>query len=90
MKRFIFVVAALAISSSAFAQGNGPVRQGNLCWAAMDQRGYGFWDSCADAREIALRNREDGRRDKHDEPRTFIRDMNTFGGGGGGGGGGGR
>jgi len=83
----MFVVAILAISSSAFAQMNGPVRQGSKCLATTDQRGFGFLDQCADAREIAERGRQDGRRGRFHEARTAIPD--SFGNGGGGGAGGG-
>jgi hypothetical protein len=88
MKKFLLVLAAVAISTSAFAQTNGPVRQGGKCWAAIDQRGFGFWDSCAGRQEIAQRGKEDGRRGTFDEARTTNRDSigNAAGGGGGGGG----
>jgi hypothetical protein len=90
MKRLILVLAAVAISTSAFAQGGGPVRQGNKCWANMDQRGFGFWDECAGHTEAAQRGRQQGLTRTFDVPRTIGGDniANTAGGGGGGGGGG--
>jgi hypothetical protein len=87
MKRFLLVMAALAISTSAFAQANGPVRQGNKCWAITDQRGFGFWDTCASHQEILDRNKRSGTRDIYDQARTNY-DTSMPGGGGGGGGGG--
>jgi hypothetical protein len=92
MKKFLLVLAAIVISTSAFAQANGPVRQGNKCWAAIDQRGFGFWDSCADRQEIVERGKQDGRHFTFDEARTVSPDSigNAAGGGGGGGGGGGK
>jgi len=91
MKRLILVLAAVAISTSAFAQANGPVRQGGKCWANTDQRGFGFWDACADAREIAQRGQLQGLTRNFDQPRTVAADniSNSAGGGGGGAGGGG-
>jgi hypothetical protein len=90
MKRLILVLAALAISTTAFAQAGSPVRQGNKCWAATDQRGFGFWDVCADRQETARRGLEQGRTGSFDAPRTVAADNigNAAGGGGGAGGGG--
>jgi hypothetical protein len=89
MKRFILVLAAVAISTSAFAQAGGPVRQGSKCWANMDQRGFGFWDKCASTRESALRGQQQGLTNPVDGPRTVGIDTIANGGGGGGAGGGG-
>ena len=89
MKRLILVLAAVAVSTSAFAQAGGPVRQGTKCWANTDQRGFGFLDTCADAREIAQRGREQGLTRQFDAPRTVTAiDVGNGGGGGGAGGGG--
>ena len=50
MKRVLLIAGIVAISTAAFAQANGPIRQGNKCWAVTDQqRGFGFWDNCADS-----------------------------------------
>jgi hypothetical protein len=91
MKRLILVLAAVAVSTSAFAQANGPVRQGGKCWANTDQRGFGFWDACADRTELAQRGRQTGITVTFDQPRTVAADniSNSAGGGGGGAGGGG-
>jgi hypothetical protein len=91
MKQFLLVVAALAVSTSAFAQAGGPVRQGTKCWAVTDQRGFGFLDQCADPQEIAKRGKQDGRIGRFDEARTVSADTigNGSGGGGSGAGGGG-
>jgi hypothetical protein len=89
MKRLILVLAAVAISTSAFAQAGGPIRQGNKCWANMDQRGFGFWDQCADAREAAQRGQLQGLTRQVDTPRTVTSVDIANGGGGGGAGGGG-
>jgi hypothetical protein len=90
MKRLLLVVAAVAVSTSAFAQAGGPVRQGNKCWAAMDQRGFGFWDQCADTREVTRRGQQQGLTRAFDLPSTIAADniANSAGGGGGAGGGG--
>lgn len=92
MKRILLVIAALAMSSSAFASAGGPIRQGDKCWAAVDQRGFGFWDECADPRTRARRNRQDGIYRTFDRSRTVIGGTigNSAGGGGAGGGGNGR
>jgi hypothetical protein len=91
MKRLILALAAVAISTSAFAQAGGPIRQGNKCWAVTDQRGFGFLDQCADAREVAARGQLQGLTRQFDQPRTVAADNigNAAGGGGGGAGGGG-
>jgi hypothetical protein len=92
MKRFLLVAAALVISTSAFAGAGSPVRQGNKCWAETDrQRGFGFWDQCADRAEIARRAIIEGRQGRFDEAVTISADAlaNAGGGGGGGGAGGG-
>jgi hypothetical protein len=91
MKRLILVLAAVAISTSAFAQGGGPIREGGKCWANTDQRGFGFWDACADRAELAQRGRQQGLTRQFDQPRTIAGDniANSAGGGGGAGGSGG-
>lgn len=88
MKRILLVLAAVAISSSAFAYG-GPVRQGNKCWAKVDQRGFGFWDRCADPQLRARLNRQQGIYRSFDRSRTVIGGTVGNGAGGGGAGGGG-
>jgi hypothetical protein len=57
MTRILFVIAALATSTSAFAAStyadpNGPIRSGNKCWAISDARGFGYWDACASKQEV--------------------------------------
>ena len=86
MKTLILALAALTITSSAFADAGGPVRNGNKCWAATDQRGYGFWDKCATGQFLAQINQRQG---LHSVPQPVTQVSATQGGGDGGGGGGG-
>jgi hypothetical protein len=88
MKRFLLVAAAIVISTSAFAQAGGPVRQGNKCWVLTDARGFGFWDQCADQKELDRENK--GHRGMFDRAVTSSTGVGVGGDGGGGGGGGGR
>jgi hypothetical protein len=88
VKTFILVVAALTVSTAAFAEPNGPTRRGDKCWVVMDQRGFGFWDRCATGQELTSRNRQEGLHLKTPQPRT-ISNVGPAGPGGGGGGGGG-
>jgi hypothetical protein len=87
MKTFILVVATLAVTTSAFAEAGGPVRQGNKCWAASDARGYGFWDKCATGHYLSEINQRQGLTNVP-QPVTPTALSNGGGDGGGGGGGG--
>jgi hypothetical protein len=86
VKTFILVVAALTVSTAAFAEPNGPARRGNKCWVTMDQRGFGFWDRCATGQELSDRNRQEGLHLQTPQPKTRS-NMGLAGPGGGGGGG---
>jgi hypothetical protein len=90
MKQFLLVVAALAVSTSAFAQAGAPVRQGTKCWAVTDQRGFGFLDQCADPREIAELKKYGHLGLAMPKTITGSSISNSGGGGGEGGGGGGK
>ena len=93
MKHVLLVFATVVISTSAFAGPGGPVREGKKCWVNVDtQRGFGFWDRCADPQVRATLNRRQGIEETLDRPRSSFggEDTTTSGGGGGGGGGGGR
>ena len=85
MKTLILVLAALTVTTSAFAQGGGPVRSGNKCWAATDQRGFGFWDKCATGHLLAEISKETG---THGFSHAATMTTTSFGGDGGSGGGG--
>src|SRR5581483_6392421 len=95
MKRVLFAMAVLAVSTSAFAQSridpNGPIRQGGKCWAVSDPRGFGYFDSCASKSEAAEINKNKGVTTVEiDVAKSQIeRGSGTSGDGGGGGGGGG-
>lgn len=58
MKKVVFTFAALAVSTPAWSvpyfDANGPIRNGNQCWAVTDSvRGHGYWDECASQTEAA-------------------------------------
>ncbi len=36
------------------------MRSGNKCWAATDQRGFGFWDKCATGQFLTQINQQHG------------------------------
>jgi len=91
MKRFLLVIAAVVISTSAFADAGGPTRKGNKCWAVTDHaRGFGFWDHCADTTQGLDVDKHQGRTLKFDRAATPDSGVGNGGDGGGGGGGGGR
>ncbi|MDI3469341.1 MAG: hypothetical protein OJF62_001404 [Pseudolabrys sp.] len=90
MKRFLLVAAALVISTSAFADAGGPIVRGHKCWAQTDQRGFGFWDQCADRHELARRAGRDGLTTLYPAAVTVGVGSTISNGDGGGGGGGGR
>jgi hypothetical protein len=85
MKTTILVLAALTVTTTAFAEAGGPIRSGNKCWAATDQRGYGFWDKCATGQLLAEINQRQG---LHSVPAP-VSPVSAFQGGGDGGGSGG-
>ena len=87
MKTLILVLAALTVTTTAFAQAGGPTRSGNKCWAATDQRGFGFWDKCATGQFLAQINQQHGTRGITHAVTTTNP---SSGGGDGGGGGGGK
>ena len=87
MKTVILVLAALTVTTSAFAQGGGPIRQGNKCFALTDQRGYGFWDKCAQGAVLADIQQRQG---THGVTHAATITNPTQGGGGDGGSGGGK
>jgi len=87
MKTAILVLAALTVTTTAFAEAGGPVRSGNKCWAATDQRGYGFWDKCASGQFLTQINQQNG---TLGVTHALTRTTTSFGGGDGGGGGGGK
>ena len=90
MKTFIIVFAALTVTTAAFADAGGPIRNGSKCWAMADQRGYGFWDKCARGQRLSDINQRQGLRDTP-QPETITSvTSGADGAGGGGGGGGGR
>lgn len=89
MKRILFVMAVLATSTSAFADANGPIRQGNKCWAINDSRGFGYWDTCASRQELQESAKYKGVITMIDEARTQGNRGSGEGGGSGGGSGGG-
>ena len=85
MKTLILVLAALTVTTSAFAQNGGPMRQGNKCFAITDQRGYGFWDKCAQGQLLADIQQRQGVHSVTHAATQF--DVSNGGGGDGGGGG---
>lgn len=86
MRTALLVLAALTVTTTAFAEAGGPIRSGNKCWAATDQRGYGFWDKCATGQLLAQINQRQG---LHNVPAPVSPVSALQGGGDGGGGGGG-
>jgi hypothetical protein len=99
MKRILFAMAALAVSTSAFAQNynyidpNGPIRHGKQCWAVNDARGFGYLDACAsklEQQEIAKKTGIVTTVDVAKSQRDGNEGGGTGGGSGGSGGGGGR
>ena len=86
MKTIILALAALSVTTAAFAEAGGPIRSGNKCWAATDQRGYGFWDKCAAGQLLAEINQRQG---LHGVTHAVTMTATSFGGGDGGGAGGG-
>jgi len=86
MKTLILALAALTVTTAAFAEAGGPIRSGNKCWAVTDQRGYGFWDKCATGQLLAQINQQQG---IYGITHAVTRTTTSFGGGDGGGGGGG-
>jgi len=87
MKTLILAFAALTMTTAAFAEAGGPVRSGNKCWAATDQRGYGFWDKCATGQLLAQISQQTG---THGVTHAATMTTTSFGGGDGGGAGGGK
>jgi hypothetical protein len=86
MKTLILALAALTVTTAAFAEAGGPISSGNKCWAATDQRGFGFWDKCATGQFLAEINRQQGLR-SIPAPVTPVNVIQGGGDGGGGGGG---
>ena len=86
MKTLILALAALTVTTAAFAEAGGPIRSGNKCWAATDQRGFGFWDKCASGQFLAQINRQHG---TFSVTHAVTMTTTSFGGGDGGGSGGG-
>ena len=87
MKTTILVLAALTVTTTAFAEAGGPIRSGNKCWASTDQRGYGFWDKCASGQLLAQINQRQG---VFGVTHAVTQTTTSFGGGDGGAGGGGK
>jgi hypothetical protein len=97
MKPILCAMAALAVSTSAFAETypdpNGPIRNGKMCWAVNDGRGFGYWDACAsklEQQEFAKKTGTVTTVDIAKSQRDGGPGGEGGGGGGAGGGGGGR
>jgi len=89
MKSLLIAIGLVAISTTAFAQGAGPIVKNKKCWAVTDSgRGFGYWDECAVGPELIQQNRRDGYHGPIPRARTQP-SLDTSGGAGGGGGGGG-
>ena len=86
MQTVILAFAALTVTTAAFAEAGGPVRNGNKCWAVTDQRGFGFWDKCAAGQVLAQINKQQG---TFGITHAVTMTTTSFGGGDGGGSGGG-
>jgi hypothetical protein len=88
MKRVLFAMTLVMVSSAAFAEAGQPTAKDGKCWALTDSRGFGYWDHCAGWEEAQRASRPVGINGRFARARTQM-ELYDFGGAGGAGGDGG-